>query len=97
MLIYRYEKEDGGGPWFRLSGVARRKVSPDNLYYMNDGKLSGCTSIESLNAYFKDQGISLDECHVVIYNIPDEYVQYLRSHVVFPKRFRNKKTRIKDV
>ena len=87
MLIYRYEKEDGGGPWCYLDGSVREKFGDVEL--LDDEYLSGCTSLKALEDYFKKhKEVSIEDCHLAVYNVPDEYVIQTKQHVIFPKRYR---------
>ena len=88
MLIYRYEKEDGGGPWCHLDGSMRDNIKHISL--LKDNYLSGCTSLESLNAYFDKhkEEVSINDCHLVIYDVPDECVIKTSQHVIFPKSYK---------
>ncbi len=44
MRIYRYEKPDGGGPWFTREGIQRdNRPMPEKF---SDNILYGCTSLE---------------------------------------------------
>ena len=48
MIIYRYEKEDGGGPFFTSDGHSRTHSD----IYFNDDVLCGAESIDDLNKWF---------------------------------------------
>ncbi len=71
MRVYRYERPDGGGPWFTRDGVQRNdrpmpKKFSDNILY-------GCTSLDSLFAYFRDpvHNVDLGDCTVRVYEVPE--------------------------
>ena len=86
MKIYRYEKADGGGPWFDLNGKARFS----DIELAEDKELFGCRSVEELKEYFSktEHKVDLSDCYLVMYNIPDEECKVLRSgEVTFPKRY----------
>lgn len=90
MLIYRYEMEDGGGPYATYDGHWRfdkPKIPP-----MDDGRLSGCVSFEKLKEYWNEdshpKGMT-DNCKIKIYNVPTEDVVYTVSHVYFPKKYKS--------
>lgn len=85
MIIYRYEKADGGGPWFNFDGYLRNNTSiQDDIGY-----LYGCTSLKKLNEYFEDHKneVNLKDCHLIIYNVPDEEVIVSKREVLFPKKY----------
>ncbi len=79
MLVFRFEKEDGSGPIFNKDST------------INDNYLSGCSSLQSLYSYFKERDVSLDDCHLVIYNIPDDHIVKTKFHILFPKEDRSLK------
>ena len=84
MKIYRYEKDDGGGPWCTLNGKLR---SHPNEVQMNDPYVYGCSSLEALNDYFKNyKDINLlKDCVLKIYDIPENEVIIAARQVLFPK------------
>lgn len=84
MKIYRYEKEDGGGPYFTRDGILR---SNPNII-MNDNTLFGCQSLELLLNYFeKEPKEILTGCKIAVYIIPDNEVQIEKRQVVFSKNY----------
>lgn len=85
MKVYRYEKPDGGGPFFTFYGINRFTHQRDD-----DNFLSGCLSIEDLKKYFLFQEDILEECVLQEYDIPDEEIEYGASHVYFPKKYSQK-------
>lgn len=86
MLIYRYETEDGGGPWFYKNGDIRHPL-PEHLYIDTDDYLYGCTSLDELFDYFYQQNISLNNCKLKTYEVPKEEVRFLNNQVKFPKKY----------
>lgn len=92
MRIYRYEKSDGGGPYFTLNG----KLRAGDLQ-MNDNYLNGCDSLDNLQLYFQDKQDILQNCHIEIYNIPDKEIIVKRNHtVLFPKKYQKPVSTISD-
>lgn len=88
MKVYRYEKDDGGGPWCTLDGKLRSH--PDEVQ-MNDPYVYGCLSLETLKEYFDkytDTNI-LTECTLKIYDIPENEVITCTHQVLFPKSYIN--------
>lgn len=88
MKVYRYEKDDGGGPWCTLDGKLRSH--PDEVQ-MNDPYVYGCLSLETLKEYFDkytDTNI-LTECTLKIYDIPENEVIICTHQVLFPKSYIN--------
>lgn len=86
MKVYRYEKNDGGGPWCTLDGKLRSH--PDEVQ-MNDSYAYGCLSPEALKEYFDkytDTSI-LAECTLKIYDIPENEVIISARQVLFPKSY----------
>lgn len=65
MKIYRYEKEDGGGPFCTKEGILR--TSPDVIF--KDKILYGCISLNSLHEYFKDMQEIIQDCSVKTYEV----------------------------
>jgi len=65
MIIYRYEKEDGGGPYFTPDG--RSRTHPD--IYFNDDILCGAESIDNLNKWFIERNATklIQDCKIVKY------------------------------
>ena len=64
MIIYRYEKPDGGGPFCTRDGYLRN----DSITHFTDDTLSGCKSIEDLNKWFKHQPqFLLKDCKIIKY------------------------------
>ena len=65
MIIYRYEKEDGGGPYFTPDG--RSRTHPD--IYFNDDILCGAESIDNLNKWFIERNSTklIQDCKIVKY------------------------------
>lgn len=87
MRVYRYEMEDGGGPWFTREGSLRDK--PTKIRF-NDGVLYGCTSLEELFDYFRQEShkVDLDDCIVRVYEISDEDIEIISpGQVIFPKTY----------
>ena len=84
MKIYRYEKEDGGGPFFSLDGISRI----DNKLISNYDMKFGCTSIEQLLKWFQNCSILTTGCQIKIYEIPEEEVIFLTDEVSFPKKYK---------
>ena len=64
MIIYRYEKLDGGGPYFTKNGILRT----NQLIQYNDDTLSGCLSLDDLFEYFKNKQCDLNDCYIMIYD-----------------------------
>lgn len=83
MKIYRYEKNDGGGPFCTFNGILRT----DPNYEMNDPYLYGCSSLDGLNSYFKNYPEVLVGCTLKIYEVPDNEVFIDERQVVFPKKY----------
>lgn len=87
MLIYRYEKSDGGGPWFYKDGTVRFPLPHESLYIDNQEKyLYGCSSLECLFDYFSKQRVDVNNCTIKIYDIPeDRIIDYGNGQVKFLK------------
>lgn len=71
MRVYRYEKPDGGGPWFTRDGIQRNHGPMPPKF--SDSVLYGCTSLESLFSYSRDpaHNINLNDCEIKIYEVPE--------------------------
>ena len=65
MIIYRYEKEDGGGPYFTPDGRSRTHSD----IYFNDDILCGAESIDDLNKWFVERNATklIQNCKIVKY------------------------------
>jgi len=61
-IFYRYEKEDGGGPFFTKDGINRQMGD-----ICNDDTLNGCLSVEDLNSWFNKRNIDISDCKIVKY------------------------------
>ena len=89
MLIYRYERPDGGGPFFTRDG--RIRLNTEHMGPIIGGEyLSGCLSKELLDKYWsqqKDNEYYLAGCILKIYEVPDDEVIDSAEHVYFPNRY----------
>lgn len=75
MLVYRYEKPDGGGPWFYKDGRVRYPLPHEYLYINSQEKfLYGCDSLKSLFEYFSTQKVDVNNCTIQTYDIPERKV-----------------------
>lgn len=65
MIIYRYEKEDGGGPYFTPDGRSRAHSD----IYFNDDILCGAETIDNLNKWFIERNATklIQNCKIVKY------------------------------
>lgn len=86
MLVYRYENDDGGGPWFYKNGLVRYPL-PDHLYLDTDDYLYGCDSLKSLIEYFSQQKININNCTIKTYEVPKEEIIFLNNQIKFPKKY----------
>ena len=87
MKVYRYEKDDGGGPWFTLSGKMRPKVGPEDIPPIDEPYVYGCSSIEELEKYFINYKNILNDCKIVEYEIPINEVIVQARQILFPKKY----------
>jgi len=87
MIVYRFEAEDGGGPWFHKNGDVRFPLPDEHLYLDTDDYLYGCSSLEALYNYFFQQKISTQNCVVKTYEVPKEEIIFLNKQVKFPKKY----------
>lgn len=83
MIIYRYEKKDGGGPFCTKDGYLRT----NNKVRFCDNTLYGCVSLESLQEYFKDYTDLILDCDIVKYDVPDHECIIQERQVIFPKKY----------
>lgn len=87
MLVYRYEQNDGGGPFCTKEGILR---SNPNIKF-NDNFLSGCVSLKLLNDYWSKQKnniLYLKNCQLKIYDIPEKDIINTRTHILFPNTYK---------
>ena len=87
MIIYRYEKEDGGGPWFYRTGEVRYPLPHEHLYKETNEWVFGCRSTKELFKYFLNQKVDLNNCTIKVYDIPKEEIIELNGQVMFPKHY----------
>lgn len=87
MLIYRYEAEDGGGPWFYKDGSVRYPLPDEFMYLETDEYLYGCDSLKSLFNYFSQQKINVNNCTIKTYEVPREEIIFLSGQIKFPKKY----------
>lgn len=77
--------DDGGGPFFTRDGYHRldNRVKSHNIY------LYGCKSIQELNEWFLSRfpAEELDECHLKIYDVPEEEIIIQNNEYCFPKTY----------
>ena len=64
MKFYRYEKPDGGGPYFTKDGISRT----DNALIFEDDTLDGCLTIEELKKWFLGKENVLQDCSIHLYD-----------------------------
>ena len=81
MIIYRYEKEDGGGPFCTPDGILRT----NSEIKFKDDWLSGCSSKKELVKWFRDRNIDVSDCIIKTYVVNIEDIKYNRSHLLFHK------------
>lgn len=88
MLVYRYEKSDGGGPWFYRDGTIRYPLPHEHLYTDSQEKyLYGCDSLQSLFNYFSKQNVDVNNCILQTYDIPQQKIINIgNGQVKFLKR-----------
>jgi len=85
MIIYRYENEDGGGPYYTLDGINRKS----GIKLEDSSYIFGCTSIDKLETYFKNKN-DIKGCTMTVRDIPNKYIICLGDdQVLFPKIFMN--------
>lgn len=87
MLVYRFEKKDGGGPFFTREGFHRL----DHNVKSNHDYLYCCKSIKDLNNWFFSQFSQdqLSDCILKIYDIPDKDIKQINDiEYIFPKKYK---------
>lgn len=72
LIVYRYEYEDGGGPFLTRDGVSRT----NSELKFDDNTLYGCDSIENLKKWFAVHNITLPD-GMMICAYDGEVVKYL--------------------
>ena len=63
MIFYRYEKSDGGGPYFTRDGHQR-----SGNIVSNDDTLDGALTIEELNKWFIGKENIIEDCRIIKYD-----------------------------
>lgn len=81
--VYRYELNDGGGPFMTLDGFSRSNPQ----LYCNDGMLSGCLSLDELNNYFFNHNLNINNYQLKIYQVYEKDIIKTKKHVIFPKTY----------
>lgn len=61
-MIWRLERKDGGGPWFRRDGKTR-----DGKVEFNDKGIYGCRNLRELVRYFAREMEAAEGCLVKVY------------------------------
>ena len=82
---WRYEYQDGGGPWFFPDGRPRN-INETPPYEQNKNALCGCDTLENLKQYMTSKGIDTSEMYLVHYfNI--EVIEYNpeTGHTIFSR------------
>lgn len=93
MRVYRFEKPDGGGPWFTKDGILRNpNVLPVGTGF-TDPVLYGCASLEELFSYFREPAhkVNLTDCEVRVYEVPEQDIIHISprtGQIVFPKTYK---------
>ena len=82
MKIYRYEMPDFGGPFFTLDGTQRR--TGYKMAHVAEW-VFGATSAEELEEYFNGVRDIPYGCKIVVREIPDKYLFYIKGQVAFDK------------
>ena len=86
MKVYRLDHEDGGGPFMTADGYSRT-----GGFHLDDGYLSCCLSLESLQNWFREHDdVDLSKCEVHIYEVPWEDIIKGTTHFYFPKKYKYK-------
>lgn len=80
MIFYRFEKNDGGGPFFSRDGTNRTTGEKDN-----SDTLDGCFSVEDLKKWFCDRKIDVSDCSVKKYEGELIYMNKNLESAVFKK------------
>ena len=84
MYVYRYEDENGNGPFFFQDGTKRNNF-PLKLHYGPTHWISGCLSIPELKYWFATYGLILsDNFKIVRYEV--DGVLLADTHIYFNKR-----------
>ena len=80
--IFRYEMEDGGGPFFTPDGQARHDK---NIKFESDFLLSGCLSKKELEQWFFERGIDASNYILKEYSIDSNKIIFNKTHILFQK------------
>ena len=80
MIFFRYEKEDGGGPYFTFDGINRitKKISEDDT-------LDGCLTIQTLKNWFVGKETVLQNCSIKKYEGEFLHINIKTNNAVFKK------------
>ena len=80
IIFFRYEKEDGGGPYFSFDGVNR--ITKEKGF---DDTLDGCLTIKDLKHWFTGKEEVLQNCYIKKYNGELLYFNNKTKNAVFKK------------
>ena len=75
MKIYRFEKEDGAGPFFLING--KRLVVTQSLKETNE--FFGFYSLEKLKEYFEEDKELVKNMKLIVYDVPAAQVRFYKN------------------
>lgn len=85
MRVYRFEREDGAGPFFDINGNSRG-VSSD---FKKTNYFWGFITLYSLREYFNERQELIKNCKLMVYEIPFNYIYFeTETKVSFPKKYK---------
>lgn len=85
MKIYRFEKEDGAGPFFEISGKrlnSKQRIKETNEFF-------GFVSLEKLKTYFEKDKALVEGMRLMVYDVPAAQVKFYKNgEVSFGKKWK---------
>lgn len=85
MKLYRFEKEDGAGPFFDINGNSRG-TSTD---FKETNYFWAFTNLKDLKEYFKGRRELIEKCKLMVYTVPpDQVIFETQTKVSFPREFK---------
>lgn len=81
MIFYRYEKRDGGGPYFTRNGMNR--ITGEQ--YIDSDTLDGALTKDDLYHWFLNKENVLNNCRICTYDGELLHINYNTGNAIFRK------------
>lgn len=85
MRVYRFEREDGAGPFFDINGNSRGT----SFDFKKTNYFWGFVTLKSLKEYFDKRQELIKDCKLIVYDIPFNCIHFeTETKVSFPKKYK---------